>query len=181
MADDIFISLRNKLYRKLIFVGKQIGLVDDSEKDLYQAAILLKNLAIVKKEYPVSLDYMLEELTRDSGTLKPVFQETLSIYRSGKYDEAFRFFGNSVRSKYGRNFAMILSKLDKINPYELVSQIDVYIGVIREVRTTEAMKQAERRSLIVTVFATASMFTCLINFCVVVVFLDTLAGLRFIF
>ena len=159
----------------------QIGLVNDSEKDLYQAAILLKNLAIVRKEYPVSLDYMLEELSRDSGSLRPVFQQMLSIYRSGKYDEAFKFFGSSVRSKYGRSFALILSKLDRINPYELVSQIDVFIGIIREVRTTEAMKQAERRSLIITVFATASVFACLVNFCVVVVFLDTLANIRFIY
>jgi hypothetical protein len=181
MADNILISLRNKLYRKLISVGKQTGLVDDSEKDLYQAAILLKNLAIVRKEYPVSLDYMLEELARDSGTLKPLFRETLQIYRSGRYDEAFRFFGDSVRSRYGRNFAAILSKLDKINPYELVDQIDIFIGVIREVRTTDAMKQAEKRSLIITVFATASVFACLVNFCVVAVFLDTLSGLRFIY
>ena len=135
----------------------------------------------MRKEYPVSLDYMLEELSRDSGSLRPVFRETLSIYRSGKYDEAFRFFGDSVKSRYGRSFARMLSKMDKINPYEMVSQIDIFIGLIREIRTTEAMKHAERRSIIITIFATASMFACLVNFCVVVVFLGTLANLRFAF
>ena len=65
--------------------------------------------------------------------------------------------------------------------FPIFGQIDVFIGIIREVRTTEAMKQAERRSLIITVFATASVFACLVNFCVVVVFLDTLANLRFIY
>ncbi len=179
MDNRFFNSLRNKLYGKLISFGKQIGLVEDSEKDLYQAAILLKNLAIVRKDYPVSLDYILEELAKDSGTLKPVFQKTLSIYRGGRYDEAFKFFADSVRSRYGKNLAMILSKMDKINPYEIVTQIDVYIGIIREVRTTEAMKQAERRSLVITAFATASVFTLMINFCVVVVFLDTLNNLQF--
>ena len=136
-------------------------------------------MAIVRKEYPVSLDHILEELARDPGTLKPVFLETLSIYRSGRYDEAFRFFSNSVRSRYGRNFAMILSKMDKINPYEMVSQIDVFIGIIMEVRTTEAMRQAERRSLIMTAFSVASVFTLMINFCVVCVFLNTLSDLKF--
>ncbi|MBO5994050.1 MAG: hypothetical protein J6Q41_00880 [Firmicutes bacterium] len=179
MDNRFFNSIRNKLYGKLISIGKQIGLVEDSEKDLYQAAILLKNLAIVRKDYPVSLDYILEELSKDSGTLKPVFQETMSIYRGGRYDEAFRFFADSVRSRYGKNLAMILSKMDKINPYEIVTQIDVYIGIIREVRTTEAMRQAERRSLVITAFATASVFTLMINFCVVVVFLDTLNNLQF--
>ena len=86
-----------------------------------------------------------------------------------------------MRSRYGKSFAGLLSKMDRINPYELVSQIDVFIGIIREVRTTEAMKQAERRSLIVTVFAAASVFTIMINFCVVVVFLDTLSNLQFYF
>ncbi len=179
MDDSFLHSIRDKLYGKLISVGKQIGLVNDSEKDLYQCAILLKNLAIVRKDHPVSLDYILEELAKDSGTLKPVFQETLSIYRGGRYEEAFKFFGDSVKSRYGKNFGAILSKLDKINPYEFISQIDVYIGIIREVRTTEAMRQAERRSLIVTAFATASVFTVMINFCVVVVFLDTLLNLQF--
>ncbi len=133
----------------------------------------------MRKDYPVSLDYILEELAKDSGTLKPVFQKTLSIYRGGRYDEAFKYFADSVRSRYGKNLAMILSKMDKINPYEIVTQIDVYIGIIREVRTTEAMKQAERRSLVITAFATASVFTLMINFCVVVVFLDTLNNLQF--
>ena len=71
--------------------------------------------------------------------------------------------------------------MDKINPFELVSQLDVFISVIKEARITAAMKQAERRSLIVTGFATASELTCMVNFCVVVVFLDMLAKLRFIF
>ena len=153
----------------------------DSERDLYQAAILLKNLAVVRREYPVSLDYMLEELSRDSGTLKPVFQETLSRYRSGQYDEAFDFFGKSVKSGYGRTFASLLSKMDRINPYELCEQIDVFIEIIREVRTTEAMKQAEKRSLIITAFSSAAVFSFMINFCVVVVFLDMLSNLRFIY
>ena len=71
--------------------------------------------------------------------------------------------------------------MDRINPYELVTQLDVFISVIREARMTEAMKQAEKRSLIVTGFATAAELLCMVNFCVVVVFLDMLAKLRLIF
>jgi hypothetical protein len=71
--------------------------------------------------------------------------------------------------------------MDKINPFELVSQLDILISVIREERITKAMKQAERRSLIVTAFATASELVCLVNFCVVAVFLDMLSKLRFIY
>ena len=181
MVHGLYTGLHNKLYSKLISVAKQIGLVEDAEKDLYHSAILLKNMAVVRKEYPVSLDYMIEELSKGSGKLRPVFQDTLTIYRSGRYDEAFSYFSETVSSDYAEGFASILSKMDKINPFELVSQLDVFISVIKEARITAAMKQAERRSLIVTGFATASELTCMVNFCVVVVFLDMLAKLRFIF
>ena len=138
-------------------------------------------MAVVRKDYPVSLDYMIEELAKGSGKLKPVFQDTLSIYRSGRYEEAFSYFANTVSSQYAEGFASILSKMDKINPYELVTQLDVYISVIKEARITASMRQAERRSLIITGFAAASELLCLVNFCVVVVFLDMLARLKFIF
>ncbi len=169
------------MHGKLISVAKQIGLVEDAEKDLYHSAILLKNMAVVRKDFPVSLDYMLEELSKGAGKLKTVFQDTLNIYRSGRYEEAFGYFSSAVASDYSSGFASILSKMDKINPYELVSQLDVFISVIRESRITASMKQAERRSLIITGFATASELLCMVNFCVVAVFLDMLAKLRFIF
>ena len=181
MVHNFYTGLHNKLYNKLISVAKQIGLVEDAEKDLYHSAILLKNMAIVRKDYPVSLDYMIEELSKGAGKLRTVFQDTLTIYRSGRYDEAFSYFSSAVSYDYADGFASILSKMDKINPFELVSQLDVFISVIKEARITASMKQAERRSLIITGFATASELTCMMNFCVVVVFLDMLAKLRFIF
>ena len=138
-------------------------------------------MAIVRKEHPVSLDYMMEELSKGSGKLKPVFQDTLVMYRSGRADEAFRFFSDSVNSMYVNSFVSILSKMDKINPYELVSQLDILINVIREARITQAMKQAERRALIVTALSTASVLTAMVNFCVVVVFMDMLNGIKYIF
>ena len=181
MVHDIFNSLHNKLHGKLISFQKQVGLIDDAEKDLYHSAILLKNMAIVRKEYPVSLDFMIEELTKGSVKLRPAFQEMLTIYRSGRYEEAFRYFSDSVKSEYSEAFVSILSKMDRINPFELVSQLDILISVIKEERITRSMKQAERRSVIVTAFAAASELICLVNFCVVAVFLDMLAKLRFIY
>lgn len=181
MVHDIYNSLHNKLYDKLISFSKQIGLVEDAERDLYHSAILLKNMAIVRKDHPVSLDYIIEELSGGAGKLRPVFQDMLTIYRSGRYEEAFRYFGDSVKSAHAGSFASILSKMDSINPYELVSQLDILISVIKEARITDAMKQAERRSLIITGFATASELICMVNFCVVAVFLDTLDKLKFIY
>ncbi len=138
-------------------------------------------MAIVRKDFPVSLDFMMEELAKGAVKLKPVFQEMLTIYRSGRYEEAFTYFRETVRSDYSGSFSSLLSKMDRINPYELVSQLDILISVIKEDRMTRSLKQAEKRSLIVTAFAAASELVCLVNFCVVAVFLDMLSKLRFIF
>ena len=181
MVHDIYNNIHNKLYGKLISVGKQIGLVEDADRDLYHSAVLLKNMAIVRKEHPVSLDYMLEELSKGSGKLRPVFLKTLSILRSGRQDEAALYFSESVRSPRAKDFSLILFKMDKMDPYELVSQLSIFIEILRETRVTKAMKQAERRSLIITAFAAASVLCALVNFCVCVVFLDTLSGLKYIF
>lgn len=94
---------------------------------------------------------------------------------------AFKYFAERLDTKHGRSFAMLLSKMDKIDPAELVPQIDIFIGVIREVRTTEAMKAADRRSALCTFLAASACFAVLIDFLVVVVFMDTLESLRFIY
>ena len=181
MVHNIGNDIHNKLYRKLISLGKQIGLVADAEKDLYHSAVLLKNMAIVRKEHPVSLDYMIEELSKGSEKLRPVYQKTLSLLRSGRQDEASLYFSDSVGSPRAGDFASILFKMDKIDPYELVSQLSVFIEIMREIRVTKAMKQAEKRAMIITAFSTASVLASMVNFCVVVVFLDTLSSLKYIF
>ena len=135
----------------------------------------------MRKTHPVSLDYILEEMAFGSCTLRPVFQKTLSLYRKKDSDEAFRYFGERLNTKYGRSFAALMSKMDRIDPGELVQEIDIYIGVIREVRVTEAMKAAERRAALCTFLASAAFFAFLIDFLVVVVFMDTLNSLRFLY
>ena len=129
----------------------------------------------------MSLDYILEEMSIGSGSLRPLFQKTLSLYRAQDSSLAFRYFAERLDSKQGRSFAMLMSKMDKIDPAELVPQIDIFIGVIREMRTTEAMKAAERRSAICTFLAASACFAVLIDFLVVVVFMDTLDSLSFIY
>ena len=138
-------------------------------------------MAIVRKEHPVSLDYMIEELSKGSLKLRPVYQKTLSILRSGRPHEASEYFAGSVASARAEDFSSILFKMDIIDPYELVSQLSVFIEIMREIRVTKAMKQAERRAMIITAFSTASVLAAMVNFCVVVVFLDTLSGLKYIF
>ena len=117
----------------------------------------------------------------NSNKLKKEYQELLSAYRLGNYDTCFTKFAENVGTKSGKNFATILAKLDRINPSELLEQLEVFQNMMIEIRTTEEMKAVERKSLIGTLISTATVFALLINFVVVGVFLDTLSMLEHLF
>jgi len=150
-------------------------------QELYASGITLKNLAIVKKENPLSAEYIFEALTNNSNYLRPVYQEMLGLYRSGRDEEAFMVFSEKTGTKAGQHFSMILSKLDKINPSELIDQMDVFLKMMEEIRMTEKMKEIERKSILGTLISTLVIFALLINFTVVVVFLGMIDELNNLF
>ena len=53
--------------------------------------------------------------------------------------------------------------------------------MMSEERMTEATKEVQRKSILTTTWATAAIFALLINFTVVVVFMDTLNMLQELF
>ena len=117
----------------------------------------------------------------NSVALRPAYEELITLYRSGRDEEAFRAFSKRVGSRAGRNFASVLSKLDRINPSETVKQREVFQNMMAEERMTAAVRKAQRNSVVVTAWASASIFALLINFAVVVVFTDTLGMLGHLF
>lgn len=154
---------------------------DKYEKEVWSSCITLKNLSIVQEEIPMSADFMLEQLMANAGILRPVYAEILSAYRGGHTREAFELFSLRVPTKSARIFGGILGKLEQINPAELMEQMCSFQETISAERMTMAMKQAEKNSIIVTMLATATIFCLLLNFAIVVVFMDTMAVLGQIF
>ena len=59
--------------------------------------------------------------------------------------------------------------------------MEVFQNIMAEERMTEAVKTAQRNSVLITAWASASVFALLINFAVVVVFMDTLGMLEHLF
>lgn len=117
----------------------------------------------------------------NSKKLRPVYQDMITMYRAGYEREAFSYFGDKVGGRSGKSFAGLLSKLNKINPSELVVQMEVLEEYISELKMTTAYSKAQRNSVITTVWATVGVFALIVNFVVVVVLLETLEMLRFIF
>lgn len=151
------------------------------DKELFSSSIILKNLSLVQGDNAFSADYMYEKLMENSVVLKPVYGQMLTLYRSRNNSEAFKVLPSVVGTKASKNFAIILSKLEKLNPAELAKQMDVFQRSMMGNRVTYAIKRVQRNSLVLTVLATVTVFVLLLNFIVVVVLLDTIDTLNQLF
>ena len=171
--------MKKKLKEKIKKITQPSG--KSIEPELFDSCITLKNLALVCIEKPLSADFIYETLMENGGRLKPVYTEMLSLYRLGAGEKAFETFGKRIGTSSGKKFAAILSKIEKINPAELISQMEVFQNMMAEKRTTRAMAQVQRRSVLTTTWAAATIFALLINFVIVVVLLSTLNLLNNIF
>ena len=147
---------------------------DRLERELFHSCVVLKNLAIVHRELPMSADFMMEQLMEASRPLRNVYGEMLSLYRKGEADAAFSVIAQKVPTKTAQDFARILSKLDYLMPADLVLQMNSFEETFSAERKTKAMARAERKSLLTTLTSTATVFVVLLNFTVVVIFLDTI-------
>ena len=151
------------------------------ELELYDSCITLKNLAMVNGSKPFSGEFLYTMLMENAVRLKPIYREMLLMYRQGRDKEAFDYFSQAVGTKAGKTFGAILAKLEKINPAELIAQMEVFQNMMAEKRMTQAIKTAQRNSIITTIWSSATVFALLINFAVVAVFMDALNMLGSIF
>lgn len=151
------------------------------ERELFSSSVTLKNLSIVRRETPISADYIYERLAENGGRLRPVYSRMLALYRAGNDEEAFRIVASEIGTKAAKNFAYILSRLDKMNPAQLVLQMEMFQEAMTESTMTVSMKKAQRNSVIITACASMSIFALLINFTVVVVFMNTIEILNGVF
>lgn len=151
------------------------------ELELYDSCITLKNLAIVNGAKPFSGEFLYTTLMENAVKLKPVYREMLLLYRQGRDEEAFDYFADTVGTKAGKTFGAILAKIERINPAELIEQMEVFQNMMAEKRMTQAIRTAQRNSIITTIWSSATVFALLINFAVVAVFMDTLNLLKNIF
>lgn len=162
-------KVKTVFYENLYFLKR-----DQMERELFHSCILLKNLAIVHQMRPMSTDFLLEQLMEASKPLRNIYADILSLYRRGEQEAAFRVLYQRVPTRAALDFCRILSKLDDIKPSELVLQMDSFEETFSAERKTKAMARAERKSLITTLTSTATIFVVLLNFTVVVIFLDTM-------
>ncbi len=150
-------------------------------QEFYKSSVILKNLITVTGGSALSADHIYEKLMENSDILKPVYGRMLSLYRSGKDEEAFRVPVDIIGTREARSFALILSKVDKIDPAELKAQTEIFQNSMTEKKVTAAMKQAQRNSAVITALSAGCVFALLINFTVVAVFMKSLDMMSSVF
>lgn len=151
------------------------------DREIYSSCIVLKNLAIVQSEKPQSADKIYEILMDCSKLLKPLYQEMISLYRTGRREEAFKGFSMSIGTASARSYVALLSKIDRINPAELLDQVNSLLEAMSEKRLTDGIEKAQRNGAITITLSTLAIMAALGDFLIVVVYLDMLSGLNLVF
>lgn len=150
-------------------------------RELFHSCVILKNLAVVHQNMPMTADFILEQMMESSQSLRFVYADILTAYRNGKGTESFQILCHRLPIKQAQGFARILCRLDELNPAELIMQMNAFEETFTAERKTRAMARAEHKSLVTTLASTVTIFVVLLNFVVVVVFLDALQILNQLF
>lgn len=175
-SGKIYSDIKNAVSRMVMYFRKE-----KYEKEIIYSLMMLKNLAVVYRDNPLSTDYILEELMKGSSALRNIYLEMLSLYRNGYDRAAFNLMYEKIGTRSAKNFGMILSKLNRINPGELAEYIDAFEKSLAEKRVTEGIRKAEKKSFAVTAFSAVSVFSVMLNFIVVTVFMNTMDMVENIF
>ncbi len=176
ISDKSFEKISNKFWKQYAYINKE-----RYEKDIYNSLLIMKNLAIVQEELPMSRDYIIEQLMKNSNILKPAFAELLLFNRNGKVVDFQTILLKKAPLISIRRLSFILDSVDRINPVELLEYIISLEEIMAEEMHTISLKRAERNSLITTTIATITIFVLLLNFTIVVVFMDSIKLMESVF
>ncbi len=156
----------------LIGRAKKLFMRRACDQEIFSSCLLLKNLSVMRQEAPMSTDYLLEQLKDSSFLLRRMYENMIRDYRNGEYEAAFSRMNEEIGSRAAVLFSHILSKMDQVNPAQLVTYMDSFEETFEEERMTQAIRRNNRRSLICTAASMAAVLAVLLNFTAVAVFMN---------
>lgn len=147
-------------------------------KEIFRVIGQMKNLSFSVKASSVSSTYIIESLARFTKHTRSIFEKTLSLWYVSRFQEAHDYFCAAVNTDEGRALAALFLKLDHINSSELRDQLETLLSAIREKRKTIAFAKKENQSKLLLVLSFLTVSVMLVNFMVVVVFIDSMSMLQ---
>lgn len=161
---DIFIN--NHKYKKNI--------------EIYRAISQLKNIALTRKDAPPGSDFVLEQLNKFTNIIRPVFNKTIALWSMGEKDEARNYLEQAIDTKEATELANILRKLDDLEPYELRNQLTLLQESIKKERETRKIQTNENISNLVYLIVITTCVIIMVNFVIVVYYIETINQLKFL-
>ncbi len=148
--------------------------------EIYRALNQLKNIAIAKRHNPPGADFILEQIRKFTKRSRPIFNRMMALWSMGKKEQACAYLEQAINTKEAIELANLLIKLDDLNPIELKNQLILLQENIKKERETARLKRNENKSNVVYLFVIASSIVVMVNFIVVVYFIETIHQLKFI-
>lgn len=142
---------------------------------------VLKNLIITCKDKPLSAEFIINNLIKFSSFTKPILTKFLSLYRLNRIEEAYSYFVSEIGVKVGREFASLLTKLDEIEPVNLIQQLKLHQEAIRDSYMTERIKRDKLISDLSFIPIIALIFLILLNFVFITFFIDSINSFNILF
>lgn len=148
--------------------------------EIYRAISQLKNIALARKDTPPSSDFVLEQLNKFTNIIRPVFNKTIALWSMGEKEEACNYLEQAIDTKEATELANILRKLDDLEPFELKNQLSLLQESIKKERETRKIKNNENISNFVYLLVITTCIIIMVNFVVVVYYIETINQLKFL-
>lgn len=148
--------------------------------EIYRAISQLKNIALARKDTPPGSDFVLEQLNKFTNILRPVFNKTIALWSMGEKEVACEYLDKTIDTKEATELANILRKLDELEPYELKNQLSLLQESIKKERETRKIKNNENISNLVYLIVITTCVIIMVNFVIVVYYIETINQLKFL-
>lgn len=146
------------------------------EYDKYMIAdlVILKSAILCNFEKPLATEEIIEILAENSPKFSKIYYKLISNYIKNGDKEIFKSLPGSNKNMYWKAYGRILFYLEDFNPSELIDQITTLQDAVLQNNVSRGIVLVERKANLLMVISTISVFAVLINFSVVVVFMDAL-------
>lgn len=149
-------------------------------REIYLSISQIKNIAITRKDSSISADFVLEQITHFTKKTKPIFNKMIALWSLDKREEACKYFELAIGTKEAEGLTNIFRKLDNLLPYELYNQIVLLQQTINKERETTKILANENKSNLIYFIVVITSFIIMVNFVVVVYYLESINQLNFI-
>lgn len=152
----------------------QKGTREKYDLEIFRCLSQLKNLAVAKANSSYSSDHMIKELSKYTVYTRPIFDRFLGYWYESRYEQACKYFIDSIGTKDALALSNLFMKIDHLRPVEFLNQLELYQNEALERRRTSAQNAKETKSNLVFGVAMVTGIIILLNFLLIAIAIDAI-------